>query len=416
MAADASSRFAGLILLFLIAILAIALLQPSPRTVAEIVGFIFLAGWLSYQSWQNRRQRLSLSRRLDKQAGLHDRLVREVARGRGDLLTLREGLSDTAARVRNLSHEGKTSPEAHMIETIVAQLSKLGERPVNLGQPAPQIVELEMNPPPLLPTTSGLSSRLGHAHSDAMILRLIDQAVREDEIDVFLQPIVSLPQRKLRMFEMFARLRAGDGEHLTGSQYLSLAQREQKIPAIDNLLLLRCLQMLRKSADAGATPFVLNIGGDTLADGGFMGDLLAFLAENRPMAQRLIFEMTQGEVDSLTAQSIKVLEGLAQLGCRFSMDGVRQRRLDLGQLKTRHIRYIKIDAAWLIKEGGQRNGPAKVARFKQQLDGAGIDLIVERVENDMSLRAVLDYAIDFGQGYLFGKPDNAAVWLSRKFF
>ena len=42
--------------------------------------------------------------------------------------------------------------------------------------------------------------------------------------------------------------------------------------------------------------------------------------------------------------------------------------------------------------------------MKRRLDRAGIDLIVEKIETEQMLLELLDYNIDFGQGYLFGEP------------
>jgi cyclic-di-GMP phosphodiesterase TipF (flagellum assembly factor) len=38
------------------------------------------------------------------------------------------------------------------------------------------------------------------------------------------------------------------------------------------------------------------------------------------------------------------------------------------------------------------------------MDSAGIDLIVEKIETEQMLVELLEYSIDFGQGYLFGEP------------
>jgi cyclic-di-GMP phosphodiesterase TipF (flagellum assembly factor) len=109
---------------------------------------------------------------------------------------------------------------------------------------------------------------------------------------------------------------------------------------------------------------------------------------------------------------IDMLDGLSQLGCRFSVDQVRKRRIDINMLKSRHIRYLKLDAGWLLREAQQIEGPSRVRKLKTQLDRAGLDLIVEKIEKDSELRELLEYGIDFGQGFLFGKPDLHSVYKS----
>ena len=45
-----------------------------------------------------------------------------------------------------------------------------------------------------------------------------------------------------------------------------------------------------------------------------------------------------------------------------------------------------------------------IALLKRTMDLHGIDLIVEKLEKEQNLVELLEYRIDFGQGYLFGEP------------
>jgi cyclic-di-GMP phosphodiesterase TipF (flagellum assembly factor) len=91
------------------------------------------------------------------------------------------------------------------------------------------------------------------------------------------------------------------------------------------------------------------------------------------------------------------------------MDRVLNRRLNIARLKAHHVRFIKLDAKWLIREGHSAGGIGRISHLKKQLDAAGIDLIVEKIESEEDLRELLDYSVDFGQGYLFAKPDIATA-------
>src|SRR5690606_8962278 len=122
----------------------------------------------------------------------------------------------------------------------------------------------------------------------------VHAAVRQDRIDMFMQPIVNLPQRKLRFYEMFSRIRIKPGVHLPAEQYIEVAMRQDLVPVIDNLLLLRGLQMIRDTEEENFNrAFFCNITTLTLGDPKFMGDLVEFIAQNRTLAPRLVFELGQ---------------------------------------------------------------------------------------------------------------------------
>jgi cyclic-di-GMP phosphodiesterase TipF (flagellum assembly factor) len=179
---------------------------------------------------------------------------------------------------------------------------------------------------------------------------------------------------------------------------------------IDNLLLLRTLQHLRdtESENAGRA-FFCNITSLTLNDPKFMTDLVEFIAQNRALAPRLVFELAQQDLATMSPDVFPVLDGLTQLGCRFSMDNVRILSLDFEHLAARRIRFVKLNAVRVIEEMNMIGGLSRLKRLKSELDRAGIDLIVERIETEKQLRELLDIDLDYGQGFLFGRPDAAVV-------
>lgn len=411
------------------AVVFVAAAHANAENTYLILGVVAVGALVVYDIASRRSWEIAITEQMQTLGRNHDRLVREVARNRTEVAALKEGLSDTAAAVRSMGKDYAPahSIEARMIETIIGQLSIMGStpraqlntegEPAAMEDPIDEILNLEVSPPARAPYNPGaLESALQpnfDKFSDTVIMELIRHAVRNDNLDVFVQPIVSLPQRKLRMYEVFARLRANAGAYIPASRYLELATKESLVSVIDNLLLLRCLQILRdRRNDPSDIPYVLNITSNTLNDTGFMNDLVTFLAQYRPLAARLIFEMPFTDIEGAGKILTEMLDGLSQLGCRFSVDQVRKRRIDINMLKSRHVRFIKLDAGWLLREAKQPDGASKVRKLKGQLDRSGLDLIVEKIEKDAELRELLEYGIDFGQGYLFGKPDLHSVYKS----
>jgi cyclic-di-GMP phosphodiesterase TipF (flagellum assembly factor) len=87
------------------------------------------------------------------------------------------------------------------------------------------------------------------------------------------------------------------------------------------------------------------------------------------------------------------------------MDQVTDLQIDPRGLAERGFQFIKIEGDLLLSLSDLEN-PALggVGALKQTLDAAGIDLIAEKIETEQKLVELLEYSIDFGQGYLFGEP------------
>lgn len=388
--------------------------HSTPDFIILVTALTALCGLVFYDIFTRRKWEENISRRLKALIENHDRLVREVACNRSDMRSIKDGMGETANELEKMGRQltPSSSAEARMLEALTMQLSELGSRPRPEVHEVKNsnILELQMAPPPLKPPPrSPLDEALNvnyDKYSDSRVHEIVEHAVRNQKLDIFLQPVVNLPQRKTRMYEIYTRLRAGGGAYLPASRYLKIARQDQMLGTLDNLQLIRCLEVLEEKLYArSTTPYIININSETLADRGFMGDLVAFLSRSKTMAQRLIFELSQADLQNMSPELAKVMDGLVRLGCRFSMDRVRNRKIDLSLLTERHIRFIKLDADWIIKEARTKNGFSRIARLKKQLDSAGIDLIVEKIENETQVRELLDFNIDFAQGYLFGKPD-----------
>lgn len=380
----------------------------SARVAFLGVAMLALAGFIAAEMSARRRWERDMVEQMRRMLGDYDRLVREVARNRNDLADMRRMLADageTARRFGRQQEGGGASAggvEQRMIKAIAEQLSRM-------DAPMRPAVADEAETPAPLPAVTGLTAEnAAHALNDEQVMAFVRHAVQQDSIDIFLQPIVNLPQRKPRFFEMFSRIRIAGEIYLPAERYIAVAMRHDMVPVIDNLLLLRALQSIRDTGEGGAgRAWFCNITSLTLNDPKFMGDLVEFIAQYRALAPRLVFELAQRDLATMRAESLPVLDGLSRLGCRFSMDQVREMSFDFAHLEARHIRFIKVDAALVIKEMREIGGMKRMKRLKAELDSRGIDLIVEKIEAEKQLIELLDIEIDYGQGYLFGKPARA---------
>jgi len=233
----------------------------------------------------------------------------------------------------------------------------------------------------------------------ATVLDIVRSALRDDRVDLVLQPIVSLPQRKRRFYECFSRLRTPSGEMILPEQYIALAEKAGLVQAIDNMLLFRCIQLVRKiHRRSDNIDFFCNISPHSIADQEFFADFVDFLESNEELASHLVFEFAQADFARWSDAGAGLLDRLSRLGCRFSLDQVGDLDLDVAALAGRHVRFLKIEADRLMHEVADK--PQLLRRLRRRK----IDLIVEKVEDESLLIELLDYEIDFGQGFLFGEP------------
>lgn len=261
-----------------------------------------------------------------------------------------------------------------------------------------------------LPATKGMDS------ADVAILESVREATANDRVELYLQPIVSLPQRKIRYFESFSRLRNADGTILRPSHYLDAAERANRIGAIDNLILLRSVQALRRlGVDSHQYRVFCNISPATIFDRQFFGRFTDYLDANEDLAARLIFEFTYPAVEMMNEQVEENLDAIARRGYSFSVDHIRRFDLNWKKLRERNFRFVKCSSNMLLAENnGDDAARLRVKAFRDRLRENNIDLIVEKVEYESHVPEILTMGIDFGQGELFGAPRPAEFYIPNK--
>lgn len=350
----------------------------------------------------NQGRRLTLLRgELDElQARFHD-TEEDLLWARRELQSLLEALRTQAAN-RSPAPEralNEARAEVRLLKSVATQLDKPQRETASPAKPTEAA-------PMLRPETlDGEGTRQVASPDPARALTAVREALKHDRIDLVLQPVVSLPQRRRRFYECFSRLRDAEGRTLLPKAYIAVAERAGLMAAIDNMLLLRCIQLVRRIQKKGErVGFICNLSPNTLRDSEFFGDFVDYLDANLELAPSLIFEMSQADFAKLDDQAEDYLERLWQLGAALSIDGVRDLEFDAAKLAARRVGLIKISANALLD-----SSPQEVIALRRSLAQAEIDLIVERIETDAQLVELLELGIDYGQGYLFGEPRPARL-------
>jgi cyclic-di-GMP phosphodiesterase TipF (flagellum assembly factor) len=247
----------------------------------------------------------------------------------------------------------------------------------------------------------------------AALFETVREALAENRVDLFLQPAVSLPQRRTVFYESFSRLRDETGRVMMPAEYLSVAEPGGLVSAIDNLLLFRCVQIVRRLAKNDRKVGIFcNIALGSLGDEAFFPQFLEFLAQNKDMAGALIFELGQPAFDRRGAVEARNMAKLADLGFRFSLDKVTDLDLNFQELARADVKFVKIAADVLLNQLLEVDGRLTMRSLKD-LNAAdfapltrryGVEVIAEKVETERQVVDILELNVGYAQGNLFGEP------------
>jgi len=252
------------------------------------------------------------------------------------------------------------------------------------------------------------------APEEDAVLRDVRDALKDGRVDLHLQPIVSLPQRRVSFYEGFTRLRRPDGSLVLPAEFLDAARRAKLMGIIDNFTLFRCVQIVRRLAERDRRVGVFcNISAASLEDTTFFPMFLEFMTENRDLSGAVIFEITADRFETRSRAMRDNMDKLTALGFRFSIDHADNLGLDLPRLQSAGIRFVKMNGTHLMDQLRDPTGPRPVSSINRRVDGEevsavfsryGITMIAEKIEDEASVVEILEYDIPYGQGHVFGAP------------
>jgi cyclic-di-GMP phosphodiesterase TipF (flagellum assembly factor) len=269
---------------------------------------------------------------------------------------------------------------------------------------SPPAVEEKRATPPPAPTPAA-AVETAPSRNNAQTLAAVRSAVDQNRLDIYLQPLVTLPQRKVRYYEAVTRLRDDKDQIIGAEEFIGVAEAAGLIGRIDHMVMLRCVQVLRRLMVRNKEVGVFcNVAASTLGNTATFSQCLDFLDANRALASSFVLEFKQSTFRNLGPAETEHLASLAQRGYRFSIDHVMDLRFEPRELADRGVRFIKVPAALLLDPKLNSTSDIHPSDLSDLLGRFGIDLIAEKIEGERAVVDLLDFDVRFGQGFLFAPP------------
>ena len=252
-------------------------------------------------------------------------------------------------------------------------------------------------PAPTLEDAPPNASRIGTEH------RWLADAIARENVNVYLDPIQGLSERKPRHFEVSVRLLMEDGAEIKHRDVMAAARLTGMLPQLDAIKLPRVARVARRIQDSGQASAVLtSVSGESLADQIFHDAASHAIGDGQ--GGHLVLGYAQYEVRAFGPAHWQALTELANWGLRFALEEVVDLDMDFGLLRARGFEFVKLDAAVLLDGMPGAGGvvpPADLCRYLGELE---LSLIVGHIDDEWTMSQVLACGAALGQGALFGAP------------
>ncbi len=238
--------------------------------------------------------------------------------------------------------------------------------------------------------------------------RELEQAIREDEFEVWYQPILCLRTGVLRGYEALVRWRHPTRGLVMPDRFVPLAEQ--------NGTIFRLGQIVLEKACAEAAGWdrhitiAVNLSPQQFRRPELLVEVVKQALEKSGLEpSRLFLEITESFLMDDSAQTRKAINDLADHGVKFSLDDFGAGYSSLAYVKHYPFSKIKIDRSFVENIHTDNVSNAIIASVCVLAERIQVEVVAEGIETLGQQRALAELGVDLGQGYLFGRPAQSVT-------
>lgn len=259
------------------------------------------------------------------------------------------------------------------------------------------------------------SRRLDRANADKTALGLAEEALIEDRFTLYYQPKIALGTGRRIGFEALLRLKKPDGSVL-GPAAFAAALDEPSLSRRIGSHVLRCAVAQAKEWQVAGIDFghiAINVSSSQFmaspGDPGLVDEILSATRSAGLSPRHIQIEVTEGVMLSEKSAAIgRQLEALRAAGFVVSFDDFGTGFASLVHLKEFAYDQIKIDGTFVRAMTDSTADHAIVKAIVDMAKAMGKQVVAEGVETMEEHHALQELGCPYAQGFLFGRPTDAA--------
>lgn len=229
--------------------------------------------------------------------------------------------------------------------------------------------------------------------------RKLKQAIEEERIEVFYQPIFSPGEEKPHKFEALVRLIEEDGRVVSPYFFLNVAKRTRLYPTLTRIVVEKTLKLAKERSEF----FSINISIEDIQNPETVDFIIERLS-HYGVGERIAFEILESDGIEDYDEVNRFITRIREQGCAISIDDFGSGYSNFVHLVRMEVDFLKIDAS-LVKnidtDPSTRITVEMIVMFAKRL---GIATIAEFVHSKEVYDIVVQLGVDYIQGYYTGEP------------
>lgn len=248
--------------------------------------------------------------------------------------------------------------------------------------------------------------RLAEQEGEFKWVNELREALMDNRLALYVQPILSTRSGTLHSYEVLVRLRDKQGTLFPPGAFLPSAERYNLSERVDRWVIDHVFDWLERhmSELSFVHQFAINLSGPSLGHTEMLAYIGGRLARARFNPAMIKFEITETAAISNLRNANSFIKALSEIGCEFSLDDFGSGLSSFGYLKNLPVQSIKIDGMFVRDMNSDPLDFEMVKSINDIGHVMGLETIAEFVEDEQIWEKLKSIGVDYGQGYYLGRP------------
>ena len=236
--------------------------------------------------------------------------------------------------------------------------------------------------------------------------QLIINAIENDWIEVFYQPIYSTEERRFTAAEALMRIKDGNGNMIPPGIFIDVAENNGMILRLGEMVFEKVCQFIRENQirQYGLQYIEVNLSVIQCAYEQLAEDYIRIMEKHGLSPDLINLEITESASVSAKKTLLDNMQSLMRYGVRFSLDDFGTGQSNLNYIVDMPVDIVKFDRSMI--NAYFENGKAKYVMdaAMHMIHGMDLEIVSEGIETKEQYQAMKNLGISYIQGFYFSKP------------
>lgn len=226
------------------------------------------------------------------------------------------------------------------------------------------------------------------------------EALEEDRVIPYFQPIVALSSGMAVKHEVLARIVMKDGEVRSIYPYLHVAKESRLYNPLSRIIISKSFAIIASRTGN----FSINLSIDDIENNETVELITQLLEKHEGIGKRIIFEILESEAIERYEGTLEFIAHVRRYGCRIAIDDFGSGYSNFARILNLAVDIIKIDGSLIRHLDNDSKAVTIVQTIVNFTRAASIETVAEFVHNEAVAQIVRSLGIDAAQGFYFYEP------------